>query len=104
MYKVIKSFKGSPNGFDVVEFLAGTTVSEAELPADLAKVAIREKWVEKPKGAKSEAAEAKAAIKALQDEIGALQNALAEASEADSSTIAAQIEAKQAKLRELAEE
>lgn len=40
-YKVLKSFKGSPDGRFVVDYAAGETV---ELTASLAAVAVKEKW------------------------------------------------------------
>lgn len=100
-YEVIKGFKGSPNGYDVVDYQAGEKVS---LPDDLAKVAIAEKWVKKPKGAPSDAAALKAQTEKLNKAIGALTTNLEKASDDDKPTIQAQIEAKQAELRELTDE
>lgn len=42
MFKVLKDFKGSPDGYTVIEYVAGT---EVELTPDLAHVAVKEKWV-----------------------------------------------------------
>lgn len=43
MYKVLKDFKGSPDGYTVIEYHEGEVVP---LPRSLAEVAIAEKWVE----------------------------------------------------------
>lgn len=42
-YKVLKDFKGSPDGRFAVDYKAGETV---ELTASLSEVALAEKWVE----------------------------------------------------------
>lgn len=46
-YQVIKKggFKGSPNGAVTVNFIEGATVSHTELGDELAKVALKEKWI-----------------------------------------------------------
>lgn len=46
MYKILKSFKGSPDGMQVIEYQEGT---EVELPASLVEVALAEKWAKKIK-------------------------------------------------------
>ncbi len=53
-HKVLKDFKGSPNGFTVIEFKVG---DDFEHEGDLLEVALNEKWVEpikakEPKGNK----------------------------------------------------
>ncbi len=40
-YKILVSFKGSPDGRHAVDYVAGTTV---ELTDSLAEVALAEKW------------------------------------------------------------
>lgn len=44
MYKVLADWKGSADGFTVVDYATGQTV---ELTARLAEVALAEGWVEK---------------------------------------------------------
>lgn len=44
MYKVLKSFKGSPDGYTVIDYSEDT---EVDLVPDLAAVALKEKWVKK---------------------------------------------------------
>lgn len=46
-YQVIKKggFKGSPNGAVTVSFSEGATLSHAEMGDELAKVALKEKWI-----------------------------------------------------------
>lgn len=44
MYKVLKTFKGSPDGFTVNEFIKD---EEVDLEPSLAEVALSEKWVKK---------------------------------------------------------
>lgn len=43
MYKIIKEFKGSPNGSTVIDYKEGEIV---ELESGLAKVALEEDWAE----------------------------------------------------------
>lgn len=44
-YKILKDFKGSPDGCRVIDFKAGQIVTEgSNYSADLANVAITEKW------------------------------------------------------------
>lgn len=59
-YKIIKSFKGSPDGRFAVQYNAGETV---ELSASLAQVALGEEWVrvsetDKPAAAPAQQADA----------------------------------------------
>lgn len=42
-YRILKTFRGSPNGLSCVEYKGGT---ECELNPALAQVAIAEKWAE----------------------------------------------------------
>lgn len=43
-YKILKSFKGSPDGIQVIDYTAG---EEVELVESLAEVALKEKWAKK---------------------------------------------------------
>lgn len=104
MYKVLKDFKGSPDGYTVVEYVAGT---EVDLAPDLAKVAVKEKWVKelpaKPKPdpeAERRAAEEKAAAEAKAAEeaatakaaaIADLQAKIAAASDSDKPALEAEL-------------
>jgi hypothetical protein len=97
-YKVLKTFKGSPDGYTVKEYEEGTTV---ELPEELASVAIQEKWVQKPEGKPTPSAEKKVALEKAGKELGALKKAHKDASDADKPTLQAQIDAKQAELEVL---
>lgn len=109
MYKVIKDFKGSPDGYTVIQYLEG---QEVELSLALADVALKEKWAKKlpikaredaEAQAKAEAqAQAKAdAIAALQGDIAATEALLATAVEADQPALEAVWLDLQAKLAEL---
>lgn len=42
MFKVLKDFNGSPNGYDVIAYKKD---EEVELVPSLAEVAVKEKWV-----------------------------------------------------------
>lgn len=42
MYKVLKSFKGSPDGYTVIDYAKD---EEVDLVPELADVALKEKWV-----------------------------------------------------------
>lgn len=53
MHIILQDFKGSPNGYDVIEYKKG---DEVELPASLVDVALENKWAK----AKKPAAPAKA--------------------------------------------
>lgn len=44
-YKIKESFKGSPDGMEVIEYTKGET--DIELTGELEKVAVEEKWVTK---------------------------------------------------------
>jgi len=44
-YKILKSFKGSPNGAIVFKFEEGDTVTHDELGDDLAKVTKDNNWI-----------------------------------------------------------
>lgn len=46
-YKILKSFKGAPDGIQVIDYTAG---EEVELVESLAEVALKEKWVKKADG------------------------------------------------------
>jgi hypothetical protein len=48
MYKVLKEFKGTEDGFTVIEFKVG---EEVPLGAALAAVALEEQWVEEVESA-----------------------------------------------------
>lgn len=43
-YTILKSFKGSPDGIQVIDYTAG---EEVELVESLAEVAIKEKWAKR---------------------------------------------------------
>ena len=46
MYKVLKDFKGSPDGCRVIQYTKGQMLEEgADFSRDLAEVALNEKWV-----------------------------------------------------------
>lgn len=103
MFKVLKDFKGSPDGFTVIQYAAG---AEVDLAPDLAKVALKEKWVKelpaKPKpdpeaerraaeeAAAAEAANKAAAIADLQANIDAAAPADKPALEAELAALAAE--------------
>lgn len=99
---VTKTFKGSPNGYDVIEYPADDKV--IDLPDDLAKTALDAKWAKKPKGSKTDAAQQKEAIKSLQAELAALENSLAAAGQDDKPTIDEKIAAKRQELVNLESE
>ena len=45
MYKIIKSFKGSPDGCRVIKFTKGEMIEEsADFPQSLIDVALTENW------------------------------------------------------------
>lgn len=119
-YKVVKEFRGSPDGHTVITFKVGDDVDEGEMGADLLKVALDEKWVAKSKPSKAEAkaqaeaeaqakaeaqaeesarlkAEAIATLRADLDQLNDELNASADAG-GDTAPIQAQIDAKQAEL------
>lgn len=52
MFKILKDFKGSPDGYTVIEYATG---QELDLPPSLAEVALAEKWA-KPLPAKAKPA------------------------------------------------
>lgn len=111
-YEVIHGFKGSPDGFTVIEYAKGEIV---ELVEDLAKVALKEKWVRLDKTEEREAkAKAKAEadarakeeaekeqqqrfadIAAVEGEIADLEAKLGAAADADKPAIQAELDAKQ---------
>lgn len=64
MHKILKDFKGSPDGIAVIEYKAD---QEVELVPDLAKVAEAEKW------AKPITRKASTAADPMADEIAALE-------------------------------
>ena len=100
MFKVLKDFKGSPDGYTVVEYAAGT---EVDLAPDLAQVAVKEKWVKelpaklKPDPeAERRAAEEKASSAALAERMAAIadcESRLAAAPDADKPGIEAELAA-----------
>ncbi len=93
MYKVIKDFKGSPDGIEVIEYKEGDKV---DLVPDLADVAIKEKWV-KPIAEKVTAP--KVTTDPLADEIAALESAIELASTVDEADeLKSQLDAKRAEL------
>lgn len=78
--EILQDFKGSPDGFNVIEYTKG---DKLDMVKDLADVAVKEKWA-RPQKALS-AAEKKAAdehaakVKSLQDKIALLTDQLADA-------------------------
>lgn len=67
MYKVLKGFKGSPDGFTVIEYKEG---QETDLVPALAEVAIKEKWVKKIKVKTQAELDAEAEAAAMQGLFG----------------------------------
>lgn len=66
MFKVLKDFKGSPDGMAVIEYKAG---EEVDLVPALAEVAVKEKWVKPVPKTKTKAElDAEAAAKQLAEE------------------------------------
>lgn len=106
MYKVIKDFKGSPDGMRVIAFAKGDDFTHE---GDLLKVALAEKWV--GKAAKTQTAEEKAAeaasadkakkVKDLNDEKTNLDIEFNAASDAEKLGIQAKIDTVNEKLKEL---
>lgn len=97
-YEVLQSFKGSPDGYTVIEYEKGKNV---DLPDELAAVAIRNKWVKKPEGKKTPSEEKKAKMSVVGKEIGALKKALKDAADPDKPTVQAALDAKVAELEAL---
>lgn len=125
-YKVLKDFKGSNYGWDVVEFKAGE--EGVELSDELAEIALKEKWVkridvksqkqidadrkeaerlaaEKAAAEQAEAerlaAEKQQQTEAIQAEITQLEQQLAAAAEADKPAIQATLDEQRAALAAL---
>lgn len=117
-YEIIKPFKGSPDGYTIIDFKQGDTVDHAEMGDSLVKAALAEKWIKPSKAADKEAkakakaeAEARAnaeaeadkkaaqhradAIAVIEGEIADLEAQLAAASEEDKPSIQSALEAKQ---------
>ena len=105
-YKVLKDFKGSPDGAHVVEYTEG---QEVELTASLAEAVLAEGWVEEvavdDEAAKAEAeaqakaeAERQAKREKLQGEIAKLEASMEKAKEAGKAAIKAKIDAKRQEL------
>ena len=50
MYKILKTFRGSPDGCRVLSYYEGDTLSvSVDFPQDLIDVALVEKWAQKVK-------------------------------------------------------
>lgn len=98
MFKVLKDFKGSPDGYTVIDYAAG---SKVDLVPSLADVAVKEKWVKElppePKvgpEAECRAAEEKAAADAATTKAAAIADCESRlAVEADKPSIAAELAA-----------
>ena len=100
MFKVLKDFKGSPDGYTVIDYAAG---SKVDLVPSLADVAVKEKWVKElppePKvdpEAERRAAEEKAAADAAAKQLAAiadLEARIADASDADKPALIAELAA-----------
>lgn len=108
-----QNFKFAHRGCDVVEYKAAA--EPQEVPEEVAKLAITEKWAKLPGKAKGAAkkdggnagtgAEASgdstATIQALADQIAALEARMAEAAEEAKPDLEAELQAKQAELAQL---
>lgn len=107
-YEVIHDFKGSPDGYTIIDYKKGEIVS---LVDTLSKVALAEKWVKPSKTAEKEAkAKAKAEAEkeaeekrseAIEGEIADLEGRLADAADADKPAIQSALEAKQGEFAAL---
>jgi len=89
-FKVLRDFKGAPNGCVVVDYKKG---DEVDLTDSLAEVALAEKWVARIKESKSTKA-----VAALQEELALLEAEYKTAPEAEKPGIKAALEAKQAEM------
>lgn len=64
MYKILKDFKGSPDGCRVIDFTEGQEIPEStDFPMSLIEVALAEGWAEVKAAPKKKAAKKKAAKK-----------------------------------------
>lgn len=100
MFKILKDFKGSPDGYTVIDYVAG---SKVDLVPSLAEVAVKEKWAKEvppePKvdlEAERRAAEEKAVADAAAAKAAAIADCearLATAADADKPGIAAELDA-----------
>lgn len=97
MFKVLKDFKGSPDGFTVIQYAKD---QEVDLAPALADVALKEKWV-KPQPPKPAPKPQPQPAEILAAEIADLEAQLATAAEADKPALAEQLAAKQAELAAL---
>lgn len=120
-YEIIKSFKGSSDGYTIVDYQQGETKDHAEMGDSLVKAALAEKWIKPSKAADKEAkakakaeAEARAkaeeeeaqakraaAIAVIEGEITDLEAQLAAAAEEAKPAIQSALEAKQAEFAAL---
>jgi|GEM_PF-1479111 len=101
MHKILVSFKGSPDGFTVIEYTEG---EEVELSDELAEVAEDEGWAEpvKEKPVKPElSAGGVARKKVIQGELSALGKKLKSAADADKPAIQAEMDKLKTELSEL---
>lgn len=95
MFKVLKDFKGSPDGIVVIQYTAG---DEVELVPSLAEVAVKEKWVKEipaPKPRPPEPRQPDPLIAEIEAIAAAIQDATDPAQAAE---LQLQLEAKQAEL------
>ena len=100
MFKILKDFKGSPDGYTVIDYVAG---SKVDLAPSLAEVAVKEKWAKElppePKAdpeAERRAAEEKATSAALAERMAAIDDCekrLAAAPDADKPALEAELAA-----------
>lgn len=100
MFKILKDFKGSPDGYTVIDYVAG---SKVDLVPSLAEVAVKEKLAKElppePKvdhEAERRAAEEKAAAEAAAAKAAAiadLEARIATASDADKPALIAELAA-----------
>lgn len=97
MFKVLKDFKGSPDGFTVIQYAKD---QEVDLAPALAEVALKEKWV-KPLPLKPVPKPHPQPAEILSAEIADLDAQLATAAEADKPALAERLAATQAQLSTL---
>lgn len=92
--KILKDFRGSPNGYTVIDFKKD---DEADMDGDLLKVALDEKWVKKIKGNESagqdagDGAKKQEAILAMQATIEQLEKDLLTASDTQDTGLLAKL-------------
>jgi enolase len=104
MYKVVKEFKGSPDGSAVILFKEGDKLSVEKHGQDLVDVALREKWVvaEKPSApAKTEEQLKAEALKKAESKVANLTKALDNAKPEKKAEIQTKLDVAKADLAKL---